>query len=257
MNILDQFESYIFLYKKVSINTYYAYKRDVEEFLSFLATRDRNVLQIQSQDFIDFFNELKKKKLSSSAGVRKASALKAFAQYLHEKHQLPNCEDVIYIQRSFPLMCTPQQISHILESIDKSRLSSYKDIRKYVIVYLLAKVKITINQLVQLRTYHVCSETSTIKLVNKDKTKSIPVASDFMTTLKQYMSQDPFKSSYLFPVKSGNIISSISRQAVWTLLRSLFNRSTNNIASLDKKKRSDMGLDSELLSTYKAKHPRP
>lgn len=264
MQLLDQFQAYILLHKKVSLNTYTAYKHDVNEFLEFILTKNKTIEDLTAQDFLEFFNNFKKIQLSSSAAMRKSSALKLFAKYLHEKLLIADFSESINIYSAgrvpsaFPILCNQEKIFQILQTYKDQKLS-YKELRNYIILYLLYISKVGINQLVKLHTYDLNHENLSIAVTLQSKgitpkKRSIQLAPDFFNLIKEYILQTPYNSTYLFPVKLGNNIKPISRQAVWSLLR-LILKQTKHVSLIESNE--IMQLEPDLQKMYLKSHPRP
>lgn len=251
-NVLDDFESYLFLYRKFSISTYNAYKRDVQEFVNYLCDNNIDIQDLKSQDFINFFNKLKAKNISSACASRKVSSLKIFAQFLNEKHNIPDLFEGLELNFDFALYCNNQKILQVLNDFRNKTLTN-NELRSYLIIYLLYVAKINVNQLINIRTYDICYETKKI-LINEKKKISIPMAG--LDLLKKYIKILPVNSTYLFPVNFGNLIKPISKQAVWNIIKSFFANLETNKINYNLTGTNKIDIEPEVASVYQKMHPR-
>jgi site-specific recombinase XerD len=249
--ILDQYVAYMLSSKSVSIKTCVAYKKDIADFIHFIIRQGRTIIDIKPKDFFDFFDLLMKKQVSLSTGVRKSAALKSFARYLHHCYHIPNYGCNIVPSMSFPIMCDMEKVTKLLKAYSTPP-HTYKRLRTYIMLSLLTSCKIGIKNLIVLRMYNICYETLTIRLPNRE----VELPSKFFDLLKCYVSQIPYQSIYLFPVKLGGGIKPISGQAVWSILRSLLtDLKPLSLVDSPAQASSDQ-LEIEVHTIYKNKHPR-
>lgn len=251
-DIINRFESYLFLHKKVSINTYKAYLKDVQEFVSFIA--EKSLREINSQDIALYLLHIRKRHISSTTIMRKVAALKLFVRYLHEKWGLPDVTHALVFNTILPVPCSEEKVNQLLSSYRKLYQSlSYKELRNYVLLYLATHTKVGLKYIAQLKKQDFNSSSCTVTVVQSQATKEIELPSSFFTVLEHYISILPYSTPYLFPVKLGSIVKPISRSALWALLKSIIQ--TPKDFSV-KENNNEPLLEEEVQKAYKSNHPR-
>ena len=80
-----QFFTYLLTEKRVSTNTFSAYKTDILQLVDFTTQHSITPDTLSIKDLKEFLHSLKKEQLSASTMARKISSLKLFFSYLHEK----------------------------------------------------------------------------------------------------------------------------------------------------------------------------
>lgn len=254
MDILDQFHAYILLYKRVSFNTYLAYKKDAEDFLTYLGHQDIRIADAQALHYITFLKTLEHKKLSRSTATRKVAALKMLARYLHEKCEMNDVSNEIKIDSRLPVMIGQEAVDKKLHELRKKK-HTYNDARSYVMLYLLYVSRIEVNQLVRLQQNDLDQEKGLLRIRKTDhKARYISLPLDIHQMLSEYIKQIPFESAFLFPVKLGFAIRPISKQAVWSLLKSLFSQKQSISGLIEKQTLTHESL--QLKELYSKIHPR-
>ena len=84
------FERYLLTEKRVSHNTFDAYKRDLHQFVEFIERHAYDITLITEKELKEFLRELRQQALSASSVSRKISCLKTFFKHLEEKYGIKN-----------------------------------------------------------------------------------------------------------------------------------------------------------------------
>ena len=92
-SIITKFEAYLLTEKRVSTNTFNAYKSDLEQFMAFLQSRNILLQDASRQHIKNFLLYLKTMSLSARSMARKISSLKVFFSYLHRQVGFNNLAD--------------------------------------------------------------------------------------------------------------------------------------------------------------------
>ena len=133
----DQFFSYLLTEKRVSLNTFNAYKTDILQLLHFLEKKEITSQQLSLKDLKFFLQELKNS-CSATSMARKISSLKLFFSFAHEKGQLPNLGVQLTfpkLEKKIPHYLTEQEIETLLAVADQDKTPH--GIRNKIMLYLL------------------------------------------------------------------------------------------------------------------------
>lgn len=260
-NAIDDFNAYLILYKKLALSTFQAYKHDVQTFMNYLQENEKNLESLSQEDIKLYFKSLKTKKVSSAKAIRSASALKLFVTFLRDNYGCPNLDCEIKVNNNFPVNCNEEEIKHIIANFEKAYYNvsaesgyTFQDLRNYIILYLLYISKININQLIRTTLNNLDYENRILKIFVSERCKNISLPLNFFNILQNYIKSIPHETQYLFPVKLGNDVNHISRQAVWSSIRLFLNRTAYSI-TLNHPSEGHT-IDIEHLEVYKKGHPR-
>jgi len=217
-----KFEAYLLTEKRVSTNTFTAYKQDITQFVNFLNKEFIVIEQIKKNDLKNFLSYLYNLKLSSRSVARKISSLKIFFFYLHQQFGWKNLGEELYIpkiEKKLPQYLTESEIQLLLTTAEQDQTAIGR--RNSVMLYLLYVSGMRISELIMLKTSALHFDTGFITVCGKGgKQRMVPIPSFVMTMIKTYLNTLPI-TNYLFPVIYGKKIKPISRQAFWVVLKTL------------------------------------
>ena len=105
-SVLNKFEAYLLTEKRVSENTFSAYKRDVYQLVLFLKGEHKVTLKKATRDHLkSFLHHLKKNGQSARTMSRKISAIKVLFNYLSKYMKWKNiAEELIFpkLEKNLP-----------------------------------------------------------------------------------------------------------------------------------------------------------
>ncbi len=262
--ILDEFGAYLILYKKLSVATYNAYKHDVQNFNNYLRDSEIDFESLNEHIIKQYFDFLQTKKTSSSAAARSAGALKLFTAFLHEKYNYPDYSYAIKVDKKFPFICNDKEIKLVISNFESKYYSMskaeilYQDLRNYIMFYFLSVIRININDLISMRVSYINFNDKSLQMPRKNTTKislkpkSVNLPFNFFGILKDYVNLIPYDTIFLFPIKLGETVNPISKQAAWATMRLFITKSKQKL-ELNTEKHI---VDQEFQDTYKKLHPR-
>ena len=220
-----KFEAYLLTEKRVSVNTFSAYKCDITQFMYFLSKKNITIEQIKKNDLKKFLFYLYDRKLSARSVARKISSLKIFFAYIHQRFGWKNIAEELYmpkIEKKLPQYLTENEIKLLLTAAEHDQ--TVIGIRNKVMLYLLYVSGMRISELVTLTIADMHFDTGFIAVCGKGgRQRMIPIPQIVLTMIKNYMGTLK-NTDYLFPVKYGKKIKPISRQAFWVILKKLSKR---------------------------------
>lgn len=235
-NIVDRFNTYLLTERCVSANTFSAYKRDIEQCVTFLCTHNVAYNAISVQNIKTFLHYLKKINCSARTMSRKISSLKVFFSYLHQRFGLQNvAEDLVFpkLEKRLPQYLSEEEVEKLFEVA--GRATSPIGLRNKIMLYLLYVSGTRISELTKLQLSDIHFDTGLIFVHGKGgKGRMVPIPEQMLEMLKEYINtvHRSFvskrgilrKTEYLFPIYYAGKSKAISRQAFWIILRQLWEK---------------------------------
>ena len=229
---LEQFYAYLLTEKRVSQNTFLAYKRDLEQCFQFLLLQKINFSTLSKKELLLFLKAMKSEGLTAKSLSRKISSLKLFFRFLAEKFHFPNiATGLIFpkIELTLPQYLTELEVEKLLESANHD--TTDKGIRNKVMIYLLYATGMRVSELVNLSIYMIQFDTGFIQIIGKgSKERMIPLPKNILELLSFYIETvyprlfhkknlDNDKKGYLFAANYNGGIKPLSRQSFWLFLK--------------------------------------
>lgn len=238
-----KFESYLLTQKRVSDNTFGAYRRDIKQFIDYLQLdylQQKEIHNVQSlcvAHLKSFLAHLHQEGIGARSLARKVSALKAFFVYLNERFDIPNLAAELHvpkIEKKLPEYLGENEIERLFAVASEGE--SAQDIRNKVMLYLLYVSGMRVSEMVNLKTSDLHFDTGIVQVQGKGgKQRIIPLPHPIMAMLKDYITTThpeliyqkgvENKTDYLFPIRYGGALKPISRQAFWVILNDLCTKS--------------------------------
>jgi len=227
--VVGQFHTFLLTERRVSQNTFLAYRRDLEQFESFLVGAKIGLNSIQKKHLSSFLKFLKDQGINPKSVSRKISSLKIFFRYLSEVHHLPNvAKSLIFpkTDKNLPSYLTQQEIQALLLAANKD--TSLKGVRNKVMLYLLYATGMRVSELVSLTLGQLQFDTGFVKIMGKgSKERMVPLPRNVLELLRYYLDHvypnllpvaalelAPSKQ-YLFSVVYNHEVKPLSRQLLW------------------------------------------
>ena len=233
-----KYHVYLLTEKRVSKNTCDAYKRDLSQFDAFLAKENLELRRVQIKDLKLFIKKLHAQKLSPRSLARKISSLKAFFNFLHERYDIENvAADLTFpkLDKKLPRYLPEQELKELLDVTEKD--TSPVGLRNKVMVYLLYVSGMRVSELVGLKISDIHFDTGIIDMAGKGgKGRVVPVPHAMITLIKEHLKRPPKthlqgnsnanKTEYLFPTTYAGKIKPITRQALFIVLKRLWQQTS-------------------------------
>lgn len=228
------FETFLLTEKRVSDNTFSAYKTDIAQFCSFLSFSKTPFDQLNKRHLNNYLKWLKDQNIGARSVARKISALKLMAQFFHDRYGTPNkIEGMISptLEKRLPNFLTEEEVQKLLEAADSDL--SFKGIRNKVMLYLMYSTGIRISELINVKLDDIHFDTGFINVTGKgSKERSIPLPKMVLRLLQFYATHvypklyptrpgEPQKSGHLFVSQYKGGCSPLTRQSFWLILKKL------------------------------------
>ncbi|MGE0010345.1 MAG: tyrosine recombinase [Candidatus Babeliales bacterium] len=231
--IVVSFEAYLLTQKRVSANTFAAYKQDLAQYLTFLNRKKIALEKATVQEIKSFLKVLKQEKLSARSMARKISSLKMFYQYAHQKEGWPDSAQELIsprITKTLPKFLTEQEVKDLLQvaGSDASQLGE----RNRLLLHLLYASGMRISELIAIRLGQLHQDTGFVAIEGKgSKQRLVPLPLGTWELIRAYLASahkqfcDKYNNGvvveYLFPILYADTIKHITRQACWGIVKKM------------------------------------
>lgn len=230
-SFLTKFETYLLTEKRAAQNTYAAYKRDIEQYATFLKQKSTELEAANTDTIKQFLAHLHDQKITARSLARKISSLKAFYGFLHDRHRFDHhARDIAMpkLEKKLPQYLSEPEVERLLGSTDHDK--SDIGIRNKVMVYLLYVSGMRISELVNMKKSAIQFDTGFIAVDGKGgRQRMVPIPAHMVTMLRTYCEEvlprlmtkegQRIETEYAFPIFYGKRVKPISRQAFWVVLK--------------------------------------
>lgn len=173
-----RFYAYLLAEKRVSKNTFCAYRSDIEQLLAFFSTTGIAQMEdITYQSLQQFLTVLHGQKVGARSVVRKLSAMKLFFGYAHERFQIPNPSIGMTfpkVEKKLPQFLTEDEIRLLLSTVDS--LTGTDALRTQCIIYTLYITGLRVTELVNLTLADIFLDRRCITVKGKGgKQRVVPI----------------------------------------------------------------------------------
>ncbi len=194
-NLLEKFDQHLLIERNVSEHTRNAYRRDLQEFKSFLESIFKLVdldrlKQIDRIVLRRYLAELHKKNRKSTI-ARKLSAIRTFFRYLVREGLLAaNPGDLVSTPRQEKYLPTTLSVDETFALIDNINKSDRLSLRDRAILELLYSCGLRISELTGLDVGKVDFEQELVRVTGKgDKERIVPVGQHALKALRAYLEE--------------------------------------------------------------------
>ncbi len=236
--VYTKFQAYLLTEKRVSHNTFAAYKQDIDQLIIFCDKNNKNLATLTSNDLKSFLHYLHDQKLSARSVSRKISSLKALFSYLHERYEFANITETLHfpkLEKKLPQYLSEVEIKALFDIVERDASNIGK--RNKIMLYLLYVTGMRVSELIQLKISDLHFDTGFIMVNGKGgKQRMIPVPQSVLAMVNTYIrtvqpalvpKKGTSQTEYLFPIVYAGKIKPISRQAFWGILKEIWKRTGN------------------------------
>lgn len=190
--LLEQFLDHLTLERGLSENTRMAYRRDLEQFLAFLARRGRSTIQqVERRDLLDFLMESKRRGLATASLARRLVAIKVFFRHLVAEGLLAtNAAEAMESPRLWkvlPGILTREEVDRLLAVPDTSTPGGLRD---RAILEMLYATGLRAGELAALTLDSVQMDSEYVRCIGKgDKERVVPVGRRALAAVQAWLEQ--------------------------------------------------------------------
>lgn len=231
--LVNRFQAYLLAEKRVSANTFDAYKRDIDQYVTYLKSKNIDLSVANNGNIKEFLQHLHDQHITARSLARKISSLKVFYSYLTNHHSFEHhAREIIApkLEKRLPQYLSESDVERLLQATDAD--ASDVGVRNKVMIYLLYVSGMRISELVNLKKADVHFDTGFVSVIGKGgRGRQVPLPAHMTTLLRDYFEQvhprltvqdgRVHETEYAFPLFYGRKIKAISRQAFWVLLKKI------------------------------------
>lgn len=208
--------------KRTSLNTIYAYTKDLDEFYNYLDMRNISINKVKDTDFSGYKIYISNKGYIKTTVARKLISVRNFFKFLYKYDYLsfnPTLkEDIPKFEKKAPDILEIEEIDALLSSV---KTDSLKGIRDRALLELMYACGLKANETVNLKLNNLNLKMGYIICIDsKGKERIIPFGDKAAKALKSYLDiRDRIqkeKTDFLFLNLSGK---KLSRQGLWKILK--------------------------------------
>ena len=235
VDFIEHFHIYLLAEKRVSKNTFLAYKQDLRQFCAYLQEKKLATTTCKKRDITFFLKGLKRKGSSAKTLSRKISTLKLFFDFVSKRFDTINIAKQIQfpkIEKTLPSYLSETEVQNLLAAANK--VNTDKGIRNKVMLYVLYATGMRVSELVSLTAGQIQFDTGFIRLSGKgNKERFVPLPQNILDLLRYYLNQVHSKllpkteesasnePGYLFATSYNGSVKPISRQSFWVILKKI------------------------------------
>lgn len=214
MSLKESFLQYLQIEKRYSAHTVRSYSNDLEQFYSFLLSKDLpdDPLAVTSYDIRAWIVSMLDNEYKTVSVHRKISCLRVFYRYLRKEGIITRdpLEKIVLPKRkkSLPVFVEQYAMDNLLDNWDFGE--GFSGIRNRTIIEMLYLTGIRRSELIGLRNIDVDLSEGSVKVTGKrNKQRIIPLIKPFMQRMEEYIRVrdnmiSPEKYGWFFITDKGN-----------------------------------------------------
>lgn len=222
--MVNQFAEYLENERQLSLNTLLSYKRDIEQYLSYLEEVNvKNLDKTNKTTILTYIMDMQKKGRATSTISRNIASIRSFYQYLirtgfMEKNPTVGL-DSPKIEKKLPQILSTKEVELLLEQPNENDL---KGMRDKAMLELLYATGIRVTELITLNVGDIDLNKQVITCKKTDKERMIPIGSlcveavtNYLGKARRYLVRSESEES-LFVNISGK---RLTRQGFWKIIK--------------------------------------
>jgi integrase/recombinase XerD len=222
--VVDAFCDALWLEDGLSRNTLDSYRRDLSQFVTWLATQDKVLLTVSHADLQSYLAHKYRLKAKATTAGRLLSTLKRFYQYALRQGQI-KADPTLNIEapklpRSLPKSLTEEDVESLLAAPD---VDSALGLRDRAMLETLYASGLRVSELVTLKVAQVSQDMGVVRVIGKGgKERLVPLGEEALSWIKRYLKESRPQilkqrmTDALFVTGHGG---AMTRQAFWQLIK--------------------------------------
>ena len=188
---VEKFIAYLVADRNLTPNTTSAYRTDLNQFLSFMATRKvSDMSRAENADIMAFMLYLREKQYSNATVARRTAAVKSFYAFLVTIRAVTvdptNTIESPKVEREAPKSLSPNQVDELMEL--PQRVRSPERTRDRAMFEVLYCSGMRVSELVGLNIGDIDLSKKIIRCVGKGKKlRILPISESALTALEEYL----------------------------------------------------------------------
>lgn len=187
--------------------TIVAYKKDLQQFIGFLTSKEKtDCREINKEDIESFINKLLQENYTKKSASRKLNSIRAFFRHL-KKEGVINQNPSLDVLHPKYILIPPRILSEM--EYRALRDAAKEDCRTYALVEILLQTGVKIGELVNLRIEDIKESNLYIRPYGKNPNRDVPLNKAAKKSINQYLKsreKAAAPSDYLFITRTGRPI---------------------------------------------------
>ena len=186
---IRSFLSYLRVEKGVSSNTLDAYRRDIEKFSGFAATKHLALEKIQRDDIVEFLRYLYGRKLDSRSVARHLVTLRHFFRFSNAEGLITEdpteTVESPRFRSTLPMFLSVEEVDRLIAQPDAGSVIGLRDRAMLEVMY---SAGLRVTELCKLATSDVRFDKGYVRCVGKgDKERLVPIGRRALEAVRQYL----------------------------------------------------------------------
>jgi integrase/recombinase XerD len=225
----ERFINYLRVERGLAVNSIEAYRRDVREFLDFLAQNRLSPGEVEHRELLQFLQGLYQR-LSPRSVARKIVSVRAFYRFLILDDYLANDPtetlEAPRTLQSLPKYLTQEEVDRLLQLPDVTKPHGLRDRAMLEVLYATG---LRVSELVRLRAENVNFDVGFVRVIGKgNKERIVPLGETAQDWLNRYLREAYPRFERKAPGSRALFLSQkggpMSRQNFWMIVRRLGRR---------------------------------
>ncbi len=230
---VENFINFLERDKRLSLNTLQSYKRDIEQYTTYLKEINaNNIAATNKTTVIAYLLHLQKKGRATSTISRNLASIRSFYQFLHKNKIIeldPTSElESPKVEKKLPQILSTQEVELLL---DQPKCLDLKGIRDKAMLELLYATGIRVSELISLNLADINLELGFIKCNKGTRERSIPIGSisvaavhEYLLKSRNFLIQDMNEEALFVNVNGKRL----TRQGFWKIIKHYKNQANIN-----------------------------
>ncbi len=230
---VEQFINFLERDKRLSLNTLQSYKRDIEQYTTYLNEISvNNIINTNKTTVIAYLLNLQKKGRATSTISRNLASIRSYYQFLHKNKVIDNDPTTELespkVEKKLPQILSTQEVELLL---DQPKCLDLKGFRDKAMLELLYATGIRVSELISLNLSDINLELGFIKCNKGSRERSIPIGSISITAVHEYIEksrnfliQDSEEKALFVNVNGKRL----TRQGFWKIIKHYKNQAQIN-----------------------------
>lgn len=231
--IVQKFINFLERDKRLSTNTLQSYKRDIEQYISYLGDMKlHNIANTNKTTVIAYLLHLQKKGRATSTISRNLASIRSFYQYSSKNKLIES--DPTYelespkVEKKIPQILSTKEVELLL---DQPKCVDLKGFRDKAMLELLYATGIRVTELINLNTEDISLEMGNILCNKGSRERLIPVYPMAITAIAEYLEkarglliQDSNEKALFVNINGKRL----TRQGFWKIIKQYKNQAKIN-----------------------------
>ncbi|PYG87596.1 integrase/recombinase XerD [Ruminiclostridium sufflavum DSM 19573] len=230
---IEPFISFLESDKRLSLNTLQSYKRDIEQYISYLHDiYVTNIAMTNKTTVIAYLLHLQKKGRATSTISRNLASIRSFYQYLYKNKVIdtdPTNElESPKVEKKLPQILSTQEVELLLE---QPKCLDLKGIRDKAMLELLYATGIRVSELISLNIDDINLELNYITCNKGSRERTIPIGTisvaavqEYLTKSRKLLLQDANDEALFVNINGKRL----TRQGFWKIIKHYKNQANIN-----------------------------